>query len=103
MFRSACLCCALVLSVLLAGQVAADDISAEAARELRRAGRIQALDSLIARVQERHPGARLLEAELEYDDGLYIYELEIVTSYGEVRELEVDAASGRILEDEAED
>jgi len=81
----------------------AADISQDTARDLRRAGTILALDDILERVRARYPEARLLETELERDDGRYIYEMEILTQEGQVRELETDAATGKILEDEAED
>lgn len=98
-----CLLLAMTVPVAMTGAVLADEISQDVARELRRAGSIQALDTLLEQVRERHPEARLLDAELERDDGRYLYEVEIVTRDGEVRELEIDAGSGEILEDEAED
>jgi uncharacterized membrane protein YkoI len=97
-------------SVLLAGAAflpmdtaVADDVSAETARRLNREGAILALDDILEQVRERYPAARLLEAELERDDGRYVYEMEILTREGQVRELEVDAADATILEDEEED
>ncbi len=48
----------------------------------------------------RYSGSRLLEAELEEDDDLYVYEVELLTRVGQVRELEFDAASGPLLKDE---
>ena len=94
---------AYVLSAFMAPSAVAADISQDAARDLRRAGTILALEEILDLVRERHPDARLLEAELERDDGRYIYEMEVLTREGQVRELETDAATGRILEDEAED
>ena len=47
--------------------------------------------------------ARLLEAELDDDDGEFIYEIELLTGDGVVRELEIDARTGRVLEDEVDD
>jgi uncharacterized membrane protein YkoI len=49
---------------------------------------------------ERHPGARLLEAELEAEDGIFVYEIELLTADGVARELELDARDGRLLKDE---
>jgi len=49
---------------------------------------------------ERYPGASLLEAELEEEDGIYVYEIELLTTDGVARELELDARDGRLLKDE---
>jgi len=40
---------------------------------------------------------------LEKEDGLYVYELEIVDYSGEVWELELDAKTGELVELENED
>lgn len=89
--------------VLVTGAAMAAEVSRETARELRNAGVILALESILDKVRERYPEARLLEAELEKDDGIYIYELEILTREGRVRGLEVDASSARIIDDDEED
>ena len=47
--------------------------------------------------------AELLEAELEEEDDVLVYEVELLTADGTVRELELDARDGRILKDEVED
>ena len=64
---------------------------------------MQPLESLLARVRERHPGATLLEVELEGKHDRLIYELEVLSAGGQVRELEFDARSGELLHDEEED
>lgn len=89
--------------VLVTGAAIAADVSQETARRLNREGLILALDDILERVRERYPEARLLEAELETDDGRYVYEMEILTREGQVRELDVDAADAEILDDEEED
>ncbi len=48
------------------------------------------------------PG-KVLEAELESEDGKAVYEVEILNTSGETRELEIDAQSGKILSSELED
>jgi len=89
------------LALLLATTPAASrDLDQDEALRLRREGLILPLESLLQRAMERHPGARLLEAELEEDDGLYIYEIELLTADGIARELELDARDGRMLKDE---
>jgi len=51
----------------------------------------------------RYPGARLLEAELEEKHGVYVYEFEVLTREGVVRELKFDARDSRLLKDEEDD
>lgn len=84
-------------------QTLARDIDQDEALQLRREGKLQPLDALLRTVQQRYPAARVLEVELESDDGLLIYELEILTGSGQVRELEFDASTGILIKDEEED
>ncbi|MBE7929108.1 MULTISPECIES: PepSY domain-containing protein [Pseudomonadaceae] len=91
----------LPLALLLAATPAASrDLDQDEALQLRREGRILPLESLLQQVQQRYPGARLLEAELEEEDGLHIYEIELLTADGIARELELDARDGRLIKDE---
>ena len=61
----------------------------------------------LMRAVQEHIGvfgvARLLEVELEIEDGELVYELEVLTTGGQVRELEFDAATGVLVKDEEED
>lgn len=89
------------LTLLLAATpVASRDLDQDEALRLRREGLIQPLESLLQQAMARHPGARLLEAELEEEDGVYVYEIELLTADGVARELELDARDGRLLKDE---
>ncbi len=91
----------LPLALLLAAMPAASrDLDQDEALRLRRDGLIMPLEALLQRAMERYPGARLLEAELEEEDGSYIYEIELLTADGVARELELDARDGRLLKDE---
>lgn len=94
-----------LLLVLLppAWQASAGDIDHDEALELSNAGVILPLQRLIDSAVQRHPGSRLLEAELDEDDGHYRYEVELLGRDGQVRELEFDAASGQLLADQIDD
>lgn len=92
---------ALPLALLLATTpVASRDLDQDEALRLRRDGLILPLETLLKQALARHPGASLLEAELEEDDGRYIYEIELLTPDGVAREIELDARDGRLLKDE---
>ncbi|MHA6493017.1 PepSY domain-containing protein [Pseudomonas borbori] len=93
---------ALSLVVLTFGS-AARDLDQDEALSLRRDGLILPLERLMQSALERYPGAVLLEVELEEEDDVLMYEVELVTTQGIVRELELDANSGQILKDEVED
>lgn len=93
---------ALVLCALAYG-ASARDLDQDEALRLRREGVILPLEQLMRPALERYPGATLLEAELEEDDDIFIYDVELLTEGGVVRELELDARDGRILKDEEDD
>ena len=65
-------------------------------RRLRNAGEILALETIIANHRRRRPGGQLLEAELEFERGRYVYELKMLGDDGVVREFEYDARSGEL-------
>lgn len=94
---------AAALTLLLVGAAQARDLDQDEALRLRQDGVIQPLQQLMQPILQRYPGARLLEVELEEDDDRYVYEVELLTTSGQVRELELDAASGRLLKDEEDD
>ena len=100
---SALLAGALFCLALISFQVMARDINQDEALQLRREGKLVPLNTLLQTARQRYPAARLLEVELESEDGQLIYELEILTAGGKVRELEFDAAAGDLLKDEEED
>jgi uncharacterized membrane protein YkoI len=97
------LCLALALLSAGAGSVLARDLNQDEALRLRREGVILGLEQLMRPALERYPGATLLEAELEDEDGVLLYEVELLTVEGVVRELELDARDGRILQDKEDD
>ncbi|HBP89861.1 MAG TPA: PepSY domain-containing protein [Nitrospirales bacterium] len=60
------------------------------------------MEEAIKTATSNFPG-KVLEAELESEDGKVVYEVEIVNTAGETREIEIDAQSGKILSSELED
>lgn len=94
--------CTLAIAALLSGSAAADDVSHNEVLELRRQGLLLPLEQVLEQIVARHPGAQFLEVDLEREDLHYVYEIEILTSDRQVRELEIDARTGVILEDELE-
>lgn len=94
--------CSLLLVILGAPLASARDIGHDEALALRRAGTIIPLEQITRLALDRHSGARLLEVELEEEDAVLVYEVELLTTAGVVRELELDARSGRILKDEVD-
>jgi hypothetical protein len=68
----------------------------ERARAAVQAGQAMPLATLLQRLQRSHPG-RVLEVELEQDDGRWVYELKLLQPGGRLLKLELDAATGAVL------
>ncbi|WP_223414051.1 MULTISPECIES: PepSY domain-containing protein [unclassified Pseudomonas] len=79
--------------------VMARDLDQDEALRLRQQGVILPLEQVVKQALERYPGSKLLEAELEEKHDVYIYEVELLTTEGVVRELDLDAATGKLLKD----
>lgn len=86
------------LCLLQAGR----DVDQDEALYLVEQGVVKPLQQFLDDALERFPG-RFLQAELEWDDGRYIYELEIVTKANRVLELEYDAVTGKLLDVDEDD
>ncbi len=89
----------LVLSV----EAQARDLDQDEALRLRQEGVILPLEQLMQPALGHYPRATLLEAELEEEGDVFVYEVELLTADGVVRELELDARDGRVLKDEEDD
>lgn len=59
------------------------------------------MEEAIKTATTQFPG-KVLEAELESEDGKAVYEVEIVNASGETREFEIDAQTGKVLDAEHE-
>jgi uncharacterized membrane protein YkoI len=91
----------LVLS-LIAAPALADRDDHDRARRALEAGEILPLSDILEAATALRPG-RVIEVELDRDDGRWIYELELVSSDGRLYEMEIDAGTGRVLEVELEE
>ncbi|MGH8570191.1 MAG: PepSY domain-containing protein [Gammaproteobacteria bacterium] len=74
----------------------------EQIRRLKESGTILSLESVLEQIRRDHPG-RIIEIELDDDDGSYTYELEFVDEQGVVWDLEIDARTGKLLEKKQDD
>lgn len=81
----------------------ADNINQDEVLQLRRSGQVAPFQQILQAVTARYPDLQVLEVELEAEHDAYLYEIDILLGDGSVRELEIDAISGKILEDELED
>ncbi len=90
----------ILLPLTLAAQPIAPDY--ETARQAVDRGDMLPLEQILARIEARHPG-RIVEVELEDEDGLWLYEIEVLTPKGRLIEIELDARTGAILGYEEDD
>lgn len=78
------------------------DLDVQEVRRLKESGEIKPLEQLLRQVRNRYPG-RVIEIELEQEDGRYVYELELVDDRGVLWDMEFDARTGQLLERERDD
>ncbi len=91
--------CGLLASGLIAAGAAAwagEHADHEQARAALRAGEVLPLPALLDKLQRSQPG-RVLEIELERDEGRWIYEIKLLEPGGRIVKLDVDARSGDVL------
>jgi uncharacterized membrane protein YkoI len=88
-----------LLLLAFCSAVMARDLDQDEALRLRQQGVILPLEQLLQQAMDRYPGAKLLEAELEEKHDIYLYDVELLTPEGVVRELHIDATDGRLLKD----
>ncbi|MBF0267307.1 MAG: PepSY domain-containing protein [Alphaproteobacteria bacterium] len=93
---------ALFLSLLIAAApgALADSISQDEAREAVKKGDIRPLSDAIAKAESAYQG-HLLDAELEREDGKYVYEIKMMTKEGWRRKLYLDAQTLEIMKEKA--
>lgn len=73
----------------------ADDDHIEAKRLLN-SGEIMALDDILKIIRQTFPG-KLLEVELEIENGKIVYEIEILGADGIVKEVYINAKTGKLI------
>jgi uncharacterized membrane protein YkoI len=90
------------LIALAVGSATADDDDHLTARRALEEGRVLPLAEVLAAVKSKLPG-KVIEVELEVEDGILVYDLKMLTPDGRLKEIEVDAATGKILKIEDDD
>ncbi len=70
------------------------------ARRAVEEGRILPLKEILARAQGAYPG-QVIEAELEDEDGMIVYEIKMLTTDGRLMKLSYNAATGKLLKTRA--
>lgn len=72
-------------------------------KQLRESGHIVPLETILSQALGPPHSWRLLEVELEIEDGRYVYELVILKADGTVQEREYDAHTGAFWREESEE
>lgn len=92
--------CATGMKAMVSNVHADDD--QQRIRQLQRSGDILSLEQIFDRARAIKRG-RIVDAELDEDDGRYRYEIELLDASGRVWEMEFDARTGSLLELEQDD
>ena len=94
----------LAIGLLLfgAGTGLADDDDHDLARRAVEEGRALPLAEILAKMKPDLPG-KVIEVVFEIDDGNLVYNLKVLSAKGRLHEIEVDAATGKILKMEDDD
>ncbi|MEH6358894.1 MAG: PepSY domain-containing protein [Pseudomonadales bacterium] len=93
----------LVMAVGMTDSVLAkEDITAEQARRWVEAGEILPLDKILAVNRDQLAG-KILDIELEYEDGQRVYEIKLLDAKGQRLEYYLDARTGELLKMENDD
>jgi uncharacterized membrane protein YkoI len=87
---------AMMLAAITSAPAWAADNDHERARAALEAGQIRPLADILADVERRYLG-RVIETELDHEDGRWVYELKLLPSTGQIYKLEMDASSGTVL------
>ena len=77
----------------------ARDIGPDEAAKLQSAGIIQRIERLNAVAVARHPGAEITYTELDEEYGKHVYQVDLTDAHGTEWDVELDAATGRVLKD----
>lgn len=96
------ICTSIAVIFISCAPALTDEISHENARRLVEQGKIQPLEKILEMVRAKVPG-EILETELEHDDDGLVYDFKILRPGGRVQEVEVDAATGRLIKIEDDD
>lgn len=88
-----------VVLILTCGSASARDVSDEEVARLQAAGSIQSLEKLGSAALMAHPGATITDSELDEDYGKHVYQIDLTDANGIEWNVDVDAATGKILKD----
>jgi len=81
------------------GAIAGGNRDHEGARRAFQEGKIRSLSDILAELRSQL-GGEVIEVELESNGRIYVYEFKVLTPTGRVKEVKVDAATGKVIESE---
>lgn len=90
----------LVAALAVGAAAPASGSDHDRARRAVEEGRILPLKEILARAQGAYPG-QVIEAELEDEGGMVVYEIKMLTTDGRVLKLSYNAATGELLKTRA--
>lgn len=67
------------------------------ARQALQSGQVQSLHTILANVERQYPGV-FLEAELEKEGDVWVYEIKILQTGGQRIKVHVNAATGQVIQ-----
>ena len=79
------------------------DVRIDEAVKLQQAGTIKSFDVLNEAALKQHPGATIIDTELEDSYGKYVYEVELRDAQGKEWDVDVDATTGEVLRSHQDD
>lgn len=92
-----------ILLSLPSASLVAGELSHNDALRLTQQGIIKPVTELVQIATRNYPESHVLELELEKKKNLYIYEMDVITQTGQVREIKLNAVTGQIIKDELDD
>lgn len=85
-----------LLAMLSAGSMAWADSDHKRARALLEQGKILPLSEIMKQASS-HISGKILEIELEEEDGIIVYEIEFLSEHDVVMEMFIDARTGQLI------
>jgi len=82
--------------------VTASEDDHEQAKRLLDTGHIISLELILQKARKIHPG-KILEVEIENEQNVIVYEIEILDAQGIVWEIKFDASNGDLIKSKKED
>jgi uncharacterized membrane protein YkoI len=93
----------LAISMLGCTLAQARDIGPDEAAKLQASGTVMAAEALNKLAIAQHPGAQVTEAELDQEQGSYVYDVDLKDASNKHWDVKLNAATGAVISDKADD